>query len=93
MSALLTLLRRFAVFAVSNDTQLHSVPPWIVAVLLWVGWNLDVDAVGKTFAAMAGANVAVLVMLDAIQFAMDNDPAPVLITLLVGIRILEQSRA
>ena len=46
-------------FAVSNDPQLHSVPPWIVAVLLWVGWNLDVDAVGKTFAAMAGANVAV----------------------------------
>lgn len=87
---LLSRMYRFAVFAVSNDSQLHSVPNWIVATVLWSLWNLDVDAVGKTFAAMAGANVAVLVILDAIQFAMDNDPAPVLITLLVSIRILEQ---
>jgi hypothetical protein len=41
---------------------------------------------------MAGSNLAVLVLLESIQFALDNDPAPVLIIMLVGIRILEEGR-
>jgi hypothetical protein len=86
---LLTRLSRFAVFAVSNDPQIHAIPPWVVGSALWALWLADSDCIGRAFAATAGANVAVLVVLDATQFAMDNDPAPVLISLLVAIRILE----
>jgi hypothetical protein len=60
-----------------------------VGSALWALWLADPDRIGRTFAATAGANVAVLVLLDSTQFAMDNDPAPVLIGLLVTIRILE----
>jgi hypothetical protein len=86
---LLTRLSRFAVFAVSNDPQIHAIPLWIVGSALWALWLADPDRIGRAFAATAGANVAVLVLLDSTQFAMDNDPAPVLIGLLVTIRILE----
>jgi hypothetical protein len=89
---LLTRLYRFAVFAVSNDPQMHAVSTWVVAGGLWCLWIADADPVGRTFAGMAGANVSVLVILDAIRFAMDNDPAPVLLTLLVTIRVLESPR-
>jgi hypothetical protein len=89
---LLRRLSRFAVFAVANDNQTHSTPPWLVATGLWAIWIADTkeDGVGRNFAATAGANVTVLVVLDAVRFAMDNDPAPVLISLLVSIRILEK---
>lgn len=81
---------RFAVFAVSNDMQLHAIQPWILTTVLWALWNLEPDPISKRFAAMAGANMGVLLLLEAMQFAMDNDPAPTLMTLLIAIQILEQ---
>ena len=84
-------LYRFAVFAVSNDPQLHDVPVSLVAVGLWGLWQLEPDPVSRSFAAIAGCNVAVLAVLDAARFAMDNDPAPTLFTLLLAIRIVEQA--
>ena len=90
---LLTRIYRFAVFAVSNDPQLHTTPVWIVAAWLWAVWCMDSHSeTTQKFAAMAGSNLAVLVLLESIQFALDNDPAPVLIIMLVGIRILEEGR-
>lgn len=86
----LARMNRFAVFAVSNDPQLHGVSPWTVAACLWGLWQADPEPTGRAFAAAAGANVAVLAVLDALRYAMDNDPAPVLVALLVGIRILER---
>ena len=85
----LARMNRFAVFAVSNDPQLHGVSPWTIAACLWGLWLADPEPTGRAFAAAAGANVAVLAVLDALRYALDNDPAPVLIALLVGIRILE----
>lgn len=87
---LLTRLYRFAVFAVANDPQIHAIPSWITATVLWLMWLKDPDPTGKIFASMAGANVAVLVILDAVRVPMDNDPAPVLIAILVAFRIMEK---
>ena len=83
-------LYRFAVFAVSNDSQLHALPTWMLAVGMWITWELEPDPVSKSLAAIAGANMGVLVLLDAMQFAMDNDPALILISLLLVVRVLEQ---
>ena len=82
-------LYRFAVFAVSNDPHFLLVPAWLVALALWGLWQLEPDAVSKAFAALAGVNVAVVALLDAMRFATDNDPAPTLIALLIIIRILD----
>lgn len=82
-------LYRFAVFAVSNDPQLLLVPAWLLAFALWGLWQLEADQVSKAFAALAGVNVAVLAVLDAMRFAMDNDPAPTLLALLIAVRILD----
>lgn len=85
----LNRLYRFAVFALSNDPQLHSLPVGLLAVAMWILWQLEPDPVSKSMAATAGANLGVLVLMDAMQFAMDNDPALVLVSLLLVIRILE----
>lgn len=85
----LNRLYRFAVFALSNDPQLHSLPVGLLAVGMWILWQFEPDPVSKSMAATAGANLGVLVLLDAMQFAMDNDPALVLVSLLLVIRILE----
>jgi hypothetical protein len=82
-------LYRFAVFAVSNDGQLHSLPIWMLAVGMWILWELEPDPVSKSLAAVAGANLGVLMLLDAMQFAMDNDPGLILISLLLVVRVLE----
>ena len=82
-------LYRFAVFAVSNDRQIRGVPAWLMAVALWGVGRADPDPIGRAFAAMAGASVAVVVLLDAMQFAMDKDPGATLMAVLVAIRILE----
>jgi hypothetical protein len=82
-------LYRFAVFAVSNDSQLHGLPSWMLAVGMWIMWELEPDPVSKSLSAIAGANMGVLVLLDAMQFAMDNDPALILISLLLIVRVLE----
>lgn len=82
-------LYRFAVFAVSNDSQLHSLSPWMLAVSMWIIWQLEPDPVSKSLAAVAGANLGVLVLMDAMQFAMDNDPALILVSLLLIVRVLE----
>ena len=69
----------------------HSVfakaPTWLVAAGLWALWLAEPDPVSKRLAAIAGRSVAVLAVLDAMRFAMDNDPAPLLIALLVAIQI------
>jgi hypothetical protein len=87
----LVRMNRFAVFAVSNDPQLQGVSPWLIAACLWGLWLADPEPTGRAFAASAGSNVAVLAVLDAIGYAMDNDPAPVLVALLVAIQILQAS--
>jgi hypothetical protein len=84
-------LYRFAVFAVANDTGLHSLPNWLLAVGLWILWVFEPDPVSKSLAATAGANMWVLVLLDAMQFAMDNDPALILTSLLLVVRVLEHA--
>ena len=83
-------LNRFAVFAVSNDQRLHGVPPWLVAAGLWGLWQADPEPTGRAFAASAGSSVAVLAALDALAYVMDNDPAPVLVALLIGLQIIFQ---
>ena len=82
---------RFAVFALSADTQFALTPPWLLAFALWAVWQAEPDPVSRRLAAIAGTNIAVLALLDALRFAMDADPAPTLLALLVGVRILEHS--
>ncbi len=86
----LARLNRFAVFAVANDPRLHGVPPWLLAAGLWGLWQADPEPTGRAFAASAGSSVAVLAALDAIAYAMDNDPAPVLVAMLIGLQILQR---
>lgn len=85
-------MHRFAVFAVTNDRQAHAIPPWAVATGLWALWMADTRAeptATRAFLAAAGANVAVLVILDAARLALDNDPALTLVPFLIAIRILD----
>jgi hypothetical protein len=82
---------RFAVFALTNDAALAHSPAWLVAVGLWALWQAEPDRVSKRLAAVAGCNFAVLVALDAMQFAADNDPAIMLVALAVAIRIGEEA--
>jgi hypothetical protein len=82
-------LYRFAVFAVSTDVNFATVPPWLVGAGLWGLWQVEPDPVSRHLAAVAGSNLVVLTLLDAMRFAVDNDPALILVTLLVSIRILE----
>ena len=83
----LNRLYRFAVFALANDSVFAKAPTWLVAAGLWALWLAEPDPVSKRLAAIAGRSVAVLAVLDAMRFAMDNDPAPLLIALLVAIQI------
>ena len=85
-------LYRFAVFAVTNDGQMHSTPLWLVGAAMWGLYVLEdcsESKAGKRFLAMAGANVAVIVLLDTARPVLDNDPALALISILLAIRILE----
>ena len=81
-------LYRFAVFAFTADSSFASVPAWLTAIGLWVLWRTETDPTTRRLAATAGCNLTVIATLDAMQFAMDNDPAPTLIALLVVMRIL-----
>ena len=63
-------------------------PAWLTAIGLWALWRTETDPITRRLAATAGCNLAVIATLDAMQFAMDNDPAPTLIALLVVMRIL-----
>ena len=83
----LNRLYRFAVFALANDSAFARTPTWLIAAGLWALWLAEPDPVSKRLAAIAGRSVAVLAVLDAMHFAMDNDPAPLLIALLVAIQI------
>jgi hypothetical protein len=83
-------LYRFAVFSFTNDLHFTHTPPWLLATSMWVLWRLDADAVSRRLATVAGSSLAVLAVLDAMRFAIDNDPAPTLVALLVTIRILEE---
>jgi hypothetical protein len=85
----LNRLYRFAVFAVSRDTHFSAIPPWLLAVALWALWQAEDEPVGKRLASAAGTNMAVAATLEALRFAMDDDPAPTLVSLLLVIRILE----
>lgn len=87
----LNRLYRFAVFAVSKDTHFAAVPPWLMAVGLWALWQAEDDPVAKHLASAAGANLAVVATLDALRFAMDDDPAPTLVSLLLVVRVLEDA--
>lgn len=86
-------LYRFAVFALSNDEGVAGLPVWLVAAALWAVWRVERDPVVKRLASVAGVSFAVLALLDAMRFAMDNDPAPTLLALLVTLRILESRPA
>lgn len=86
-------LFRFAVFAVANDRGIAGVPHWLLVVALWGISRVDPDPIGRTFAIMAGANVGVTAVLDAMQFAIEKDPGATLLAMLVTIRILEKTAA
>lgn len=83
---------RFAVFAFTADTQLALVPPWLLGAALWALWQAEPDPVSRRLASIAGCNAAVLAALDAMRFAMDADPAPTLLALLVAVQILEANQ-
>jgi hypothetical protein len=83
-------LYRFAVFAFSEDAHFSALPAWLIAAGLWALYRMEPDSVSRRLASAAGVNVAVLAVLDATRFALDNDPAPTLLGLLVAIRILEE---
>lgn len=87
----LNRLYRFAVFAFSRDTHFADAPAWLIAVGLWALWQAENDPVGKRLASAAGTNLAVVAALDALRFAMDDDPAPTLVSLLLVIRVLEDA--
>lgn len=87
----LNRLYRFAVFAFSRDTQFSDVPAWLMAVGLWTLWQAEDDPVGKRLASTAGTNLAVVAALDGLRFAMDDDPGPTLVSLLLVIRVLEDA--
>lgn len=87
----LNRLFRFAVFAIANDTRFTGVPPWLLAAGLWALWQAEEPcSTAKRLASVAGCNMAVLAALDALRFAMDDDPAPTLVALLVVIRIVAE---
>ena len=88
----LTRIYRFAVFSFTSDTNLASTPAWLLACALWVLWQLEPDPVSRRLASVAGGNLAVLVVLDAARFAVDNDPAPTLLAILIAIRVLEAGK-
>lgn len=81
---------RFAVFAFSADTQFALTPAWLLATALWALWQAEPDPVSRRLASIAGGNIGVLAILETLRFAMDADPAPTLLALLVGVQILEE---
>lgn len=81
---------RFAVFAFTADAQFALTPAWLLAAALWALWQAEPDPVSRRLAAIAGAHIGVLALLDGLRFAMDADPAPTLLALLVGVQILEE---
>ncbi len=83
---------RFAVFAFTADTQLALTPTWLLGAALWALWRTEPDPVSRRLASIAGCNAGVLAALDALRFAMDADPAPTLLALLVAVQILESAR-
>lgn len=82
---------RFAVFALTTDRGISHTQPWLVASGLWALWQLESDPVSKRLLVIAGISFATLALLEVLRFAMDNDPAPTLIALLLTIRILNAS--
>lgn len=80
---------RFAVFAFTADPHLALTPTWLLGAGLWALWQAEPEPVSRRLAAIAGCNAAVLATLDALRFAMDADPAPTLLALLVAVQILE----
>jgi hypothetical protein len=82
----------FAVFAFSEDVNFSSIPAWLIAAGLWALWRAEPDEVSKRFASVAGINIAVITVLDAVRDATESDPGPVLLTLLIGIRIIEGTK-
>lgn len=82
---------RFAVFAFTNDATLAHTPAWLLTSAIWALWRVDRDPVSKRLLAIAGTNLAIIATLDALRFAIDDDPAPTLLALLVTIKILEEA--
>ncbi len=89
--SLLKRMYRFAVFAVTNDQQIHAIPLWLVVVGCWVAWLADPrpTSAARTFAANTAANVGVVAVLDSARFALDNDPVVALLSILIAFQILE----
>ena len=83
---------RFAVFAFTADTRLSLTPTWLLGAALWALWRIEPDPVSRRLAAIAGCNAGVLVALDATRFAMDADPAPTLLALLIVTQIWGEAR-
>jgi hypothetical protein len=82
---------RYAVFSFTKDFSFVSVPVWLMGAGLLAVYQLETDKVSRRLAVITGCNLAVLGSLDILRFAMDNDPAPTLIALLLTIRIFESS--
>jgi len=85
----LAQLNSFAVFAVTNDILASSTPSWILFAFMWSAWRLAPDPVCLVFSQRAGTAVLVVSVMSCLQAPMHNDPIPVIVSMLLAIRILE----
>lgn len=84
-------LYRFAVFAFSNDPALAGLPPWLIIAALFAIWQIESDRTSKRLIAVAGTNLGLVMVLDALHALTGNDLFPVLLGLIIAIRILEDN--
>jgi hypothetical protein len=85
---------RFAIFAVTNDHNVHSIPLWIFSIGIVAAWWVDgrSESTLKTLAASAATNVGVLAIFETARFALDNDPILCLLCILVCVQILDSAQ-
>lgn len=86
-------LYTYAVFAATSDAQLRSLPLWELAYALAFVWRLAPDPVLARTACVAGGSVLVQLLVASLQPAMRNDPALVLMAVLLAIDILATVRS
>ena len=82
-------LNSFAVFAVTNDLLVASTPSWILFAYMWAAWRLAPDPVCLMFSQRAGTAILVVSIMSCLKTPIHNDPIPVIVSMLLAIRILE----
>jgi hypothetical protein len=78
---------KYAVFAVSNDPHVKSLPYWITTILLLIVRRINYDDVLTSFATYAGTHVLILSFIEVVRPMVEHDPLLVLTSLLIGIRV------